>query len=62
VPLVLATDAGTLSFFSATTIFGSPVDVTLSELAIESFLPADAHTARALERLAAAKSGAQDFI
>jgi transcriptional regulator with XRE-family HTH domain len=53
VPLQLATDGGVLSFFSATTIFGSPVDVTLAELAIESFFPADASTAKALERLAA---------
>jgi transcriptional regulator with XRE-family HTH domain len=45
VPLQLATDAGTLSLFSTTTIFGTPVDVTLSELAIESFFPADAATA-----------------
>jgi transcriptional regulator with XRE-family HTH domain len=53
VPLQLAFDESVLSFFSATTIFGSPVDVTLSELAIESFFPADAPTGRALERLAA---------
>jgi transcriptional regulator with XRE-family HTH domain len=45
VPLRFATDAGTLSLFSTTTIFGTPVDVTLSELAIESFFPADAATA-----------------
>ena len=45
------TDAGVLSFFCTTTIFGTPVDVTLSELAIESFFPADAATA---ERLRAA--------
>ena len=37
-----------LAFLSTTTIFGSPVDVTLSELAIESFFPADAATAEAL--------------
>lgn len=53
VPLQLATDGGVLSFISATTIFGSPVDVTLAELAIESFFPADSATAKALERLAA---------
>ena len=53
VPLQLATEAGVLSFISTTTIFGTPVDVTLSELAIESFLPADAATAEALRRLAA---------
>ncbi|HEY2127142.1 MAG TPA: hypothetical protein VGH77_08150, partial [Streptosporangiaceae bacterium] len=34
-----------LSLFSTTTVFGTPRDVTLSELAIESFYPADAATA-----------------
>jgi transcriptional regulator with XRE-family HTH domain len=48
VPLRFATEAGTLSLFSTTTIFGTPVDVTLSELAIESFFPADATTAAML--------------
>ncbi|HET9624295.1 MAG TPA: helix-turn-helix transcriptional regulator [Kofleriaceae bacterium] len=37
-----------LAFLSATTVFGTPVDVTLSELAIESFFPADTATAEAL--------------
>ena len=53
VPLQLATDAGVLAFFGTTTIFGTPVDVTLSELAMESFFPADAATAEALRRLVA---------
>jgi transcriptional regulator with XRE-family HTH domain len=48
VPVQFVTDAGILSFFSTTTIFGTPVDVTLSELAIESFFPADAATAERL--------------
>jgi transcriptional regulator with XRE-family HTH domain len=52
VPLRLALDGRELLFFSATTVFGTPVDVTLSELAIESFFPADAATARALENMA----------
>src|SRR5215208_2154037 len=51
VPLRFITDAGTLSLFSTTTIFGTPVDITLSELAIESFYPADAATAALLHRL-----------
>jgi transcriptional regulator with XRE-family HTH domain len=51
VPLRFVTDAGTLSLFSTTTIFGTPVDVTLSELAIESFFPADAATAELLHGL-----------
>jgi transcriptional regulator with XRE-family HTH domain len=50
VPLRLRTDAGPLSFFSTTTVFGTAVDVTLSELAIEAFFPADAATAEALRR------------
>jgi hypothetical protein len=50
VPLRFRTDTGTLSFFSTTTIFGTPVDVTLAELAIESFFPADTATADMLRR------------
>ena len=50
VPLRLRTDAGLLSFFSTTTVFGTAVDVTLSELAIEAFFPADAATAETLRR------------
>ena len=37
-----------LSFFSTVTTFGTAVDITVSELAIESFFPADAATAEAL--------------
>jgi transcriptional regulator with XRE-family HTH domain len=51
VPLQLASEAGTLSFFSTTTVFGTPIDVTLAELAIEAFFPADAATADILRRL-----------
>jgi hypothetical protein len=52
IPLQLRTDHGLLTFLSTTTIFGTPVDVTLSELAIESFFPANAETAAALQALA----------
>src|SRR6185295_15312689 len=52
VPFRLATDAGVLSFISTTTVFGTPVDVTLSELALESFFPADPATAATLRTLA----------
>ncbi len=48
VPFRLRTERGILSFLSTTTIFGTPVDVTLAELAIESFFPADPETAAAL--------------
>jgi transcriptional regulator with XRE-family HTH domain len=44
VPFQLATEHGILAFISTTTIFGTPVDITLSELALESFFPADTAT------------------
>jgi hypothetical protein len=50
VPFRLIVGPATLSFFSTTTIFGTPVDITLSELAIESFFPADRATAAVLAR------------
>ena len=43
---------GMLSLISTTTIFGTPVDVTLQELAVESFFPADAFTAQVLREMA----------
>ena len=52
VPLQLAAEDGVLSFFSTTTVFGTPVDITLAELALESFFPADSATAETLRRLA----------
>jgi transcriptional regulator with XRE-family HTH domain len=52
VPLRITTAAGVLSFLSMTTVFGTPVDVMLSELALEMFFPADDDTAAAVERLA----------
>jgi hypothetical protein len=48
VPLRLATDGGVLALLSTTTVFGTPVDVTLAELALECFFPADAATAERL--------------
>jgi len=48
VPLRLRTDDGELAFISTATTFGTATDVTVSELAIESFFPADDATARAL--------------
>lgn len=55
-PLKLNTPAGELSFMSVTTVFGTPIEITLEELAIESFFPADAPTA---EFLAAAAQQAK---
>lgn len=50
VPFQVVTEAGILSFFTTTTVFGTPVDVTVSELSLECFYPADAHTAAALNK------------
>lgn len=55
VPLQLATDSGMLSLISTTTVFGTPVDVTLAEIALECFFPADADTAEYLRRAAHAE-------
>ncbi len=57
IPLRLQTDQDVLSVFSTTTIFGTPTDVTLSEIAIEAFLPADAATAEALRLKAGSLAG-----
>jgi hypothetical protein len=51
VPFQFVTEGGILSFLSTTTIFGTPLDITLSELALESFFPANAATADALRQL-----------
>jgi transcriptional regulator with XRE-family HTH domain len=49
VPLRMVTTAGVeLSFFSTLATFGTAVDITMAELAIESFFPADAATEAAL--------------
>jgi transcriptional regulator with XRE-family HTH domain len=50
VPFRLHVGERVLSFFSTVTVFGTPLDIALSELAIEAFFPADAETAEALRR------------
>ena len=57
VPMQLRLGETVLSLISTTTVFGTPVDITLSELALETFFPADAATAEALHALAANGSG-----
>jgi len=49
VPLRIRAGDGELAFISTATTFGTAVDVTVSELSIESFFPADDVTARALQ-------------
>jgi transcriptional regulator with XRE-family HTH domain len=51
VPLRLRGDGGELRFFSTVATFGTAIDVTLAELSIEAFFPADADTAAALRAL-----------
>jgi transcriptional regulator with XRE-family HTH domain len=51
VPLRLRTHAGTLSFHSTITVFGTPVEITLSELSLEAFYPADDATATAMQAM-----------
>lgn len=48
----LRSPLGELALFSTLTVFGTPLDITLSELALESFYPADAQTAERLRQLA----------
>jgi transcriptional regulator with XRE-family HTH domain len=57
VPLQFSTPEGTLSFIGTTTVFGTPVDITLAELALETFFPADSHTAEQLRRLGDGQDG-----
>jgi hypothetical protein len=52
-PLRIRQGGAVLSFIGTITVFGTPLDVTLSELAIESFFPADEETGAALRSLAA---------
>jgi hypothetical protein len=53
IPFKLRHDGEVLSFFSTTMVFGTPVDITLSELALETFFPADDLTADRMRRMAA---------
>jgi hypothetical protein len=55
-PLRIRHGEAVLSFVSTITVFGTPLDVTLSELAIESFFPADEETRFALQRLASGQA------
>ena len=50
VPLQMRVGPHVLAFFSTTTVFGTPLNITLAELAIEAFFPADKATTDALQR------------
>ncbi|MFN3671554.1 MAG: helix-turn-helix domain-containing protein [Bosea sp. (in: a-proteobacteria)] len=60
VPLRLRMGDQVLSFISTTTVFGTPVDITLSELALETFFPADAATRAALQSVPAQSKSNKD--
>jgi transcriptional regulator with XRE-family HTH domain len=49
VPFRLRTEIGDLSFLSTVATFGTAVDITVAELSLESFFPADAATRRAVQ-------------
>lgn len=53
VPLRLRSGSHELRFISTVTAFGTPLDITVAELSVEAFLPADAATATVLAGLAA---------
>jgi hypothetical protein len=50
-PLRIATRLGTVSFLNTVTVFGTPNDVTLAELALEMLFPADAGTIEIARRM-----------
>jgi len=50
-PMRIEHEGRTLSFVSSTSTFNTPMDVTVAELAIETFLPADPATAKYLHSL-----------
>src|SRR5215469_10066139 len=52
-PFQLQTEHGIVSLISTVTVFGTPIDVTVAELALECFYPADTATADILQRAAA---------
>ncbi len=60
VPLRLRAADRVLSFISTVTTFGTATDITVAELSIESFFPADAETAEAVRAFAEATPPAHD--
>jgi transcriptional regulator with XRE-family HTH domain len=57
VPFVVNSPLGRLDFITTITVFGAPHDVTLSEIAIETLLPADRATADVLQQVLARSPG-----
>jgi hypothetical protein len=61
-PLQIATRRGAVSFLSTTTVFGTPTDVTLSELALEMLFPADEATATIVKAMAGEDTARTDAL
>ncbi|MBC9718500.1 helix-turn-helix transcriptional regulator [Streptomyces sp. TRM66268-LWL] len=57
IPMILRLDGQELRLFSTITTFGTPTDITLDELAIESYYPADARSAAYFEGRGAGGAG-----
>ena len=55
VPLQIQVSGQLLSFFSTTMVFGTAADITLSELALEFFFPADSRTTAAVAEIEASR-------
>ena len=51
-PFLIQSPWGVLNLISTTTVFGSPTDITLQELALETFFPGDEVTAQVLQAVA----------
>ncbi len=49
IPMILRVDGRELRLFSTITTFGTPADITVDEIAVESYYPADAETAAYFE-------------
>lgn len=62
VPLRLRTSLGELHLMTTVTTFATAIDVTLAELRLEAFLPADAATAEALRKARLALSSPKPAV
>lgn len=57
IPMIIRVDGRELRLFSTITTFGTPMDITVDEIAIESYYPADAESAAYFREPAAAGPG-----
>ena len=56
-PIRIATRFGTVSFLNTLTVFGTPTDVTLAELALEMLFPADEETIEIVAQMEREREG-----